>query len=81
MAGEFAERAVIDGVKVAGMEESQVKVADIAMHLLDAIEAGERKLASPDAPLATSPANSVATNRLSESAATKLAERPDDQVT
>jgi Fe-S oxidoreductase len=41
-----------DGVKAAGMEESQVKVADIAIHLLDAIEAGERKLASPNAPLA-----------------------------
>ncbi len=40
-----------DGVKAAGAEEDQVKVADIAIHLLDAIEAGERKLAHPDAPL------------------------------
>ena len=31
-----------DGVKGAGKEESDVKVADIAIHLLDAIEAGER---------------------------------------
>ncbi|MCU1389976.1 MAG: putative iron-sulfur protein [Ilumatobacteraceae bacterium] len=31
-----------DGVKAAGMEEDQVKVADIAIHLLDAIENGER---------------------------------------
>jgi Fe-S oxidoreductase/nitrate reductase gamma subunit len=40
-----------DGVKAAGADEDQVKVADIAIHLLDAIEAGERKLAAPDAPL------------------------------
>ena len=40
-----------DGVKAAGKEESEVKVADIAIHLLDAIEAGELKLANPDAPL------------------------------
>ena len=40
-----------DGVKAAGKEESEVKVADIAIHLLDAIEAGEAKLANPDAPL------------------------------
>ena len=31
-----------DGVKAAGVEETQVKVADIAIHLLDAIENGER---------------------------------------
>src|SRR5205814_9983543 len=31
-----------DGVKGAGVEEDQVKVADIAIHLLDAIENGER---------------------------------------
>jgi Fe-S oxidoreductase len=40
-----------DGVKAAGKEESEVKVADIAIHLLDAIEAGEAKLAHPGAPL------------------------------
>jgi Fe-S oxidoreductase len=42
-----------DGVKAAGVEETEVKVADISIHLLDAIEAGERKLALPDAPLAS----------------------------
>ena len=42
-----------DGVKGAGFEEDQVKVADVAIHLLDAIEAGERKLTTPDAPLST----------------------------
>lgn len=42
-----------DGVKAAGVEEDQVKVADISIHLLDAIEAGERRLANQDAPLAT----------------------------
>jgi Fe-S oxidoreductase/nitrate reductase gamma subunit len=42
-----------DGVKAAGVDETEVKVADIAIHLLDAIEAGERKLANQDAPLST----------------------------
>ena len=32
-----------DGVKGHGVEEEQVKVADIAMHVLDAIEAGEQR--------------------------------------
>ena len=40
-----------DGVKAAGKEESEVKVADLAIHLLDAIEAGEAKIGHPDAPL------------------------------
>jgi Fe-S oxidoreductase/nitrate reductase gamma subunit len=40
-----------DGVKAAGADEDQVKVADLAIHLLDAIEAGERSLAHQDAPL------------------------------
>jgi len=31
-----------DGVKAAGKEEEEVRVADIAIHVLDAIEAGER---------------------------------------
>jgi Fe-S oxidoreductase/nitrate reductase gamma subunit len=42
-----------DGVKAAGVEDTEVKVADIAIHLLDAIEAGERKLAHQDTPLRT----------------------------
>ena len=42
-----------DGVKAAGMEETDVKVADIAIHLLDAIENGERLRAgrAAEAPL------------------------------
>ncbi len=40
-----------DGVKAAGAEEDQVKVADIAIHVLDALERGEALLATPDAPL------------------------------
>ncbi|TVR27279.1 MAG: (Fe-S)-binding protein, partial [Ilumatobacter sp.] len=40
-----------DGVKAAGAEEEDVKVADIAIHLLEAIEAGEQEFASPGAPL------------------------------
>jgi Fe-S oxidoreductase len=43
-----------DGVKAAGKEESDVKVADIAIHLLDALENGERELANQNAPLAGS---------------------------
>ena len=41
-----------DGVKAAGAEETDVKVADIAIHLLDAIEAGDRALATLSAPIA-----------------------------
>ncbi len=33
-----------DGVKGQGVEEDQVKVADIAIHLLDALEEGDRRL-------------------------------------
>ena len=40
-----------DGVKGAGVEEDQVKVADIAMHLLEAIERGEAAFHHPDVPL------------------------------
>jgi Fe-S oxidoreductase/predicted flap endonuclease-1-like 5' DNA nuclease/nitrate reductase gamma subunit len=40
-----------DGVKGAGVEEDQVKVADLAIHLLDAIENGESKMAKPEAHL------------------------------
>jgi Fe-S oxidoreductase/nitrate reductase gamma subunit len=42
-----------DGTKAAGAEET-VKVADIAIHLLDAIEAGEVRFDEVDAPLAPS---------------------------
>lgn len=44
-----------DGVKAAGAEEDQVKVADIAIHLLEAIEAGERKLGEPPLPDVAAP--------------------------
>lgn len=44
-----------DGVKGAGKEEDEVKVADIAIHLLDALEQGERQIAAQEAPLAASP--------------------------
>ena len=40
-----------DGVKAAGASDDEVKVADIAIHVLDALEAGDRLLASPAAPL------------------------------
>jgi Fe-S oxidoreductase/nitrate reductase gamma subunit len=40
-----------DGVKAAGVDDDQVKVGDISMHLLEAIEAGERTHIEPDAHL------------------------------
>ena len=40
-----------DGVKGAGVEEDEVKVADLAIHLLDAIENGEAQMATPEAHL------------------------------
>ena len=40
-----------DGVKGAGKEEHEVKVADISIHLLDAIENGERLAAEQSSPL------------------------------
>ena len=42
-----------DGTKAAGAGDD-VKVGDIALHLLDAIEAGERRSADTYAPLGTS---------------------------
>ena len=39
-----------DGVKAAGVEEDQMKVADISIHLLEAIENGERLFANPATP-------------------------------
>lgn len=44
-----------DGVKAAGAEEDQVKVADIAIHVLEALENGEKTLASQETPFAASP--------------------------
>jgi Fe-S oxidoreductase/nitrate reductase gamma subunit len=40
-----------DGVKGAGVDEDQVKVADLSIHLLDAIEAGEQRFSDTYAPL------------------------------
>jgi len=39
----FCYIMIDDGVKAQGLEEEDVKVADISMHLLEAIEQGERK--------------------------------------
>jgi Fe-S oxidoreductase len=38
----FCYIMIDDGVKAQGFEEDQVKVGDIAMHVLEAIETGER---------------------------------------
>jgi hypothetical protein len=40
-------------VKGAGKEEHEVKVADISIHLLDAIENGERRRDVSSSPLST----------------------------
>jgi Fe-S oxidoreductase/nitrate reductase gamma subunit len=40
-----------DGVKGAGVEDDQVKVADIAIHLVDALEQGEAAFHAGEAPL------------------------------
>ncbi len=41
-----------DGTKAAGADDETVKVADIAIHLVDALEAGERRLDELPSPLA-----------------------------
>ena len=33
-----------DGVKAAGKEEDEVRVADLAIHLVEALEEGEQRL-------------------------------------
>jgi Fe-S oxidoreductase len=40
-----------DGVKGAGFDDDQVRVADISMHLIEAIERGEESFHHPAAPL------------------------------
>ncbi len=45
----FCYIMIDDGVKAEGADEDTVKVADIAMHLLDAIEKGEQAGAQPSA--------------------------------
>jgi Fe-S oxidoreductase len=41
-----------DGVKAAGVEEDEVRVADISIHLLEAIQAGEEKRHHAESPVA-----------------------------
>jgi Fe-S oxidoreductase len=45
-----------DGVKAAGKEDDEVRVADIAIHLLDAIVAGESRVVVPETPFSPGPA-------------------------
>jgi Fe-S oxidoreductase len=59
----FCYIMIDDGVKAQGKEEDEVRVADIAMHLLDAIERGERAGSSaaepaPEAAAAATPTGS-----------------------
>ena len=41
----FCYIMIDDGVKGAGRDENEVRVADISMHLLEAIERGEQEAA------------------------------------
>jgi Fe-S oxidoreductase len=45
----FCYIMIDDGVKGEGVDEEEVKVADIAMHLLEAIEQGEQQGSSAGA--------------------------------
>jgi Fe-S oxidoreductase len=49
-----------DGVKGAGVEDDEVKVADIAIHLVDALEQGEAEFHAGSAPLLDSENSPVA---------------------
>jgi Fe-S oxidoreductase len=49
----FCYIMIDDGVKGLGKEEDEVKVGDIAMHLLEAIEKGERRAVDERMPKAT----------------------------
>ncbi|WP_051062599.1 heterodisulfide reductase-related iron-sulfur binding cluster [Ilumatobacter nonamiensis] len=49
-----------DGVKGAGIEDDEVKVADIAIHLVDALEQGEAAFHAGEAPLLDSENSPVA---------------------
>jgi Fe-S oxidoreductase len=48
-----------DGVKAAGKEDDEVRVADIAIHLLDAIERGENLEIVVDRPFSPGPATAT----------------------
>ena len=49
----FCYVMIDDGVKGEGVEEDEVKVGDIALHMLEAIEAGERAVADALEPVST----------------------------
>jgi predicted flap endonuclease-1-like 5' DNA nuclease len=75
-----------DGVKAAGADDDQVRVADISIHLLEAIEAGEARLHEQVAPLAVPTpvviapfaASSVAAATAATPTAVAVAGGPDD---
>jgi Fe-S oxidoreductase/nitrate reductase gamma subunit len=50
-----------DGVKAAGKEDDEVRVADVAIHLLDAIEAGENRPVEVGTPFSPGPATAPGT--------------------
>lgn len=57
----FCNIMLDDGVNVAGVEEDKVRVADILIHLLEAIQAGEAKRHHAGAPLALHSADEAVT--------------------
>ena len=67
-----------DGVKAQGVDESSVKVADISMHLLEAIENGERLMGAPDAPLAVATPLAFSSNGGSVAVAAPVSAGPDN---
>ncbi|MGD9702011.1 MAG: heterodisulfide reductase-related iron-sulfur binding cluster [Acidimicrobiia bacterium] len=69
-----------DGVKAAGVEEDQVRVADLSIHLLEAIEAGERTSGRPDTPLAGSVAAPRSFAAVAEPMATAAAPAPSPSL-
>lgn len=46
----FCYIMIDDGVKGEGVDEEEVRVGDIAMHILEAVEAGEKREAEGIAP-------------------------------
>ena len=65
-----------DGVKGAGVEEDQVRVADISIHLLEAIEAGdtaaERRLETPGTDVTDPAAEAARDTAVAEPAAVQV---------
>ena len=67
-----------DGVKAAGKEDEDIKVADLAIHLLDAIEAGEAIMGHPDSPLNVALETPLRMPGFAGQASAAVTDQPDD---